>query len=522
MADFTQNAPFGTSYSTANLSGDASFAKIGRNDQYPYQFSESISSDLTTFNNAGGTWLPIFEAQVQAAYDQFRVFEPMVTSATIESGKAKVFPMTGTVGFKPVWGAGDELFGGVTDSSGTFMITLDDRPMAAHFELDSIDLLVTQWEFRTEYARQCAQRLANTRDGQILAQLVRAAALDARTNDPRGASTADFKLTGGWLYDSSNNSALQYLGKTSLYSNQTVVTTNSTENGLTAYSVTRDQRMQGAQALLDAISYILIRMREKNLPTEGFYCAVSPQAFDDLLDLGVPSVSYVPPLAAAIAAGNTNTAQAGPQYASMGPLFGVSPTGAVNVNQRLIWKGVTIIQTNRFADFDGFYAGASAAGETKVNGIDMPVKSSGLDLTASTTVNYDTHAGPIHYGQRDKYGYALGFFRKCSTAGPNTYNQTHIYSPAGTLTVNTNCGGADIRAVMWHPSAVCAIRKLGLSSTTVKDVRRNTFFTCFSMYSGTDVMKPELAAVISGAPLASKANLRTCLGGTTNFPNLIA
>src|SRR5574343_65378 len=206
MADFTQNAPFGTSYSTANLSGDASFAKIGRNDQYPYQFSESISSDLTTFNNAGGTWLPIFEAQVQAAYDQFRVFEPMVTSATIESGKAKVFPMTGTVGFKPVWGAGDELFGGVTDSSGTFMITLDDRPMAAHFELDSIDLLVTQWEFRTEYARQCAQRLANTRDGQILAQLVRAAALDARTNDPRGASTADFKLTGGWLYDSSNNS----------------------------------------------------------------------------------------------------------------------------------------------------------------------------------------------------------------------------------------------------------------------------------------------------------------------------
>ncbi len=498
---YTNYTPFGSGAN--NPASPPAFPPVGRGNQTPTDFAESISSDLSTFNNAGGIWLPIFEAQVQAAYDQYRVFEPLVTSGTIESGKAKIFPMAGTVGFKPVWGAGDELHGGLTDSSGTFMITLDERPMAAHFELDDIDLLVTQWDFRADFARQCGERLANTRDGQILTTIIRGSAMDVRTNDPRGSGGIQgsaYALSGGWIYSSANDTALKYLGRTSYFASSTA--------GATAapIAVTKDQRMQGAQALLNGIGTLLVQMREKNLPTEGMYCAVSPQAFEDLLDLGVQSVSYVPPMAAAIAAGNTNTAQVGPQYAGNGPLFGVSPTGLTTMNQRLIWKGVTIIQSNRFSEFAQIKPGGV------VNTIAQVAASTTNSITA-TPVDYSTQVGNLHYGQRNKYGMAVGQFRACNSGNLVTHNDGG--GTAGEYdAVDVTYAGADVLAVMWHPSGVVGLRKLGLSSTSVKDERRNTWFTRFHMYGGTDVMKPECCAAFLGSPIATKANFRTCLGGT--------
>ena len=50
---------------------------------------------------------------------------------------------------------------------------------------------------------------------------------------------------------------------------------------------------------------------------------------------------------------------------------------------------------------------------------------------------------------------------------------------------------------MFTPDAIAAIRLQGLKVDTVDDVRRNTTFTVASMMSGTGVLRPECAAIIS-------------------------
>ena len=125
------------------------------------------------------------------AYDQYRMFEPLVESRTIASGRAMEFPIMGTVNMKPAWFAGEELIGNTGDHvSKTFSVTLDNRPIASYFELDNIDLMITQWQYRQELARQAGQTLANARDLQIGAYIVRAAAEEVIENDPRLRDTS--------------------------------------------------------------------------------------------------------------------------------------------------------------------------------------------------------------------------------------------------------------------------------------------------------------------------------------------
>ena len=64
-------------------------------------------------------WLPIWSGEVMRAFDQYRMFEPLVESRTISSGRVMEFPITGTVAMMPAWGAGQELVGGIEDSSST-------------------------------------------------------------------------------------------------------------------------------------------------------------------------------------------------------------------------------------------------------------------------------------------------------------------------------------------------------------------------------------------------------------------
>ena len=106
-------------------------------------------------------WLPIWSGEVLHAYDEYRMFEPLVTNKTIASGRSMEFPITGTVDLKPAWGAGEYLHGDENSKAGNFAVTLDNRPMAAHFELDNVDLMITQWEYRQELARQAGLTLAN-------------------------------------------------------------------------------------------------------------------------------------------------------------------------------------------------------------------------------------------------------------------------------------------------------------------------------------------------------------------------
>ena len=45
-------------------------------------------------------WLPIWSGEILRAYDQYNIFEPLVTTKTIASGTTMRFPITGTVGIK--------------------------------------------------------------------------------------------------------------------------------------------------------------------------------------------------------------------------------------------------------------------------------------------------------------------------------------------------------------------------------------------------------------------------------------
>ena len=110
----------------------------------------TAATDATPSTNATGgkLWLPIWSGEVLHAYDEYNVFEGLVDHKTITSGREMLFPRTGTVDLKAQWGAGEELVGGTDAKSSQFAVTLDNRPMAAHFELDNVDMMITMWEYR--------------------------------------------------------------------------------------------------------------------------------------------------------------------------------------------------------------------------------------------------------------------------------------------------------------------------------------------------------------------------------------
>ncbi len=226
--------------------------------------------EAATSGGANGTsklWLPIWSGEVMYAYDQYRVFEPLVESRTIASGRAMEFPIMGTVNMKPAWFAGEELLGNTGDHvSKTFAVTLDNRPIASYFELDNIDLMITQWQYRQELARQAGQTLANARDLQIGAYLVRAGLEEILTDDPRSGSGWNKSLANSKLYASDFSSNLEFLD---------------------APDATDAERADGALALLAAIEDFMVHLQEINASTDGVYCAVTPQTFHDIRALGV-------------------------------------------------------------------------------------------------------------------------------------------------------------------------------------------------------------------------------------------
>ena len=211
-------------------------------------------------------WLPIWSGEVLHAYDEYNSFEPLVVTETIQSGTTKRFPITGTVGITPVWNAGVELLGesGETSTPGWFDISLDSRPMASHFELDDIHLMLTQWDYRAEIARQAGLQLANARDKQIACMIA------------KGAFTANRSPFGTKL--SGMNAA----------DVDVVLAPDSTFNDLGLRTATEPRRASAALLLLEYIERYMVHLQEVNVDTQNAYLAVTPQAFHDIRTLGVP------------------------------------------------------------------------------------------------------------------------------------------------------------------------------------------------------------------------------------------
>lgn len=210
-------------------------------------------------NTSGGTaganklWLPLWSGEVIHAYDQFNMFESLVTTKTLTGGMSWDFPVTGTVALNPSWNAGVELGAGTVSPSTTFKVTLDKRPMASHFECDNIDLLITQWDYRGELARQAGLTLSNNRDRQLAVALVAAGAVPQISSDPH-VNAAGFQDPGTI--------------------STTVLASACTE-------------VEALKVLLEIENYF-VACQENDVTIGNVYCAVTPKVFQVIRALGIP------------------------------------------------------------------------------------------------------------------------------------------------------------------------------------------------------------------------------------------
>jgi len=369
----------------------------------------------------GKLWLPIWAGEVINAYDEYNMFEGLVTSRTIASGTTVEFPVTGTVDLRPTWDAGEELIGGQNSKATTFQVKLDKRPMAAHFEIDNVDLMLSQWEFRSELARQAAMTLANTRDKQLFSYIVRAALSDQLAKDPRPSMSLDSVMYGD---NDGNTSELEHWG---------IQGSSATE------------RATGALSALECVEKFIVHLQENNIPYGNLFMAVTPQCFMDIRSLGVARAS------ADLDDGGRQPYFGG--VADEGGLGAGWKQGLGQLHDSLEYMGCRIIKSNH-------------------------VFTKAYDVGNVTDANFNSDFDPG--GDYETQG-------------------------LGEAKYNLQFGSAGVKAAIWTPECIGNVRLQGLKVDSVGDIRRNTQFTVASMMSGTGVLRPECAAIISELEIGSGA-----------------
>ncbi len=299
---------------------------------YPDLSATAMRTDMTIgvagpVVGANKLWLSVFSGETLAAYDQSNIFEQLVDHKVLSGGVAWEFPVTGTVSIVSAWNAGVELSGNSsTTASSTIAVKLDKRPIAAHFEIDNIDLMQSQWEFRAELARQAGLSLANARDKQIAAYIGRAAAEAPLASDPRG-------IVAGPVFPSL---LFKDLGA-----------------GINT-AATGPERSAAALEALRAAEDFVVWLQTINAPTDGVYMAVTPRAFQDIRALGVARTQ---------ATAQASQPMFGGAELAGGLGMGLSQ-GLNNLTDSLDYMGVKIIKSNHLPVAN--YA-AGAIGEARYN-----------------------------------------------------------------------------------------------------------------------------------------------------------
>lgn len=449
-------------YPTQGYPSSSTATQLG---SWPLGGQAASSSSIPSVSNANNLdpdyWLPIWSGEVINAYDQYNMFESLVSTETIESGTTKRFPVTGTVGHIGKWNAGVELLG---DSSiqnpGWFDISLDERPMAAYFELDDIHLMLTQWDYRSELARQAGLKLSYIRDKQIACMIAQAAFAANRT--PFSAS-----------YCGMNNT------------NNLILEPNAKFNTLGLRGADTAARTDAALLLLEYLERYMVRLAEIDATMGEVYCAVTPQAFHDIRSLGIARESGT------LAGGAGRPFFGG--VAEAGGLGAPLSQGLFGITESLDYMGVKIVKSNHLAELDHVVVKSGAAtditgGVTTYNNIPR----SALSATGQLSNNND--AGAVVDLGDAKYDFN---WHKWSATGtdPNTAPANNGRN-LGTV-VSTNVLNP-VKALIWQKSAVCSLRLQGMKVESVKDVRRGTYFTVSSIMAGAGILRPELCGAIQG------------------------
>lgn len=406
---------------------------------YPFQGGSAASSSSIPSSAGSGDanyWLPIWSGEVLNAYDQHNIFEGLVSSDTIQSGTTKRFPITGTVKHKAIWLAGEELGGSenITQTPGWFDISLDSRPMASFFDLDDVSLMLTQWSYSAEMARQAGLALANVKDKQIVSMIAQAAFTANR--EPYSTSYAGMSNPSHpspLLPDA----AFNYLG------NRFATTAN---------------RQGAALLFLEYLEKYMVNLESVDVDTGGVYAAVTPQAFHDIRALGITRK-------------DTGTAQ---QFIQQPMFVGNAEQGGLGMGlnqntfglrETLSYMGVTIVKSNHLAIGGNGIAGCKiTAGATAGN----PIQTA-LGLTASGSI-----------GDLGDAKYNFDMAKQKGTTG---------------ATANDYC---PVVGLIWQSKGIASLRLQGLKVETIKDVRRGTTFTVASMMGGAGILRPEVCATVQG------------------------
>tara|TARA_R100001015_G_C4634750_1_gene201977 strand:- start:5950 stop:7326 length:1377 start_codon:yes stop_codon:yes gene_type:complete len=410
-------------------------------------------------------WLPIWSGEVLNAYDQYNIFEPLVTTRAITSGTTMRFPITGTVGHKAQWKAGEELVGSSTISEPRwFDISLDSRPMASFFELDDVSLMLTQWEYRSELARQAGLSLANARDKQIAAMIAQGAFMDARSP----------AVSKGGNFAGAHDDVTTDLSASS-FDMEASATFNYLGFGSAAYS---NQRANAALKLLEYIERYMVRLQEIDGPTEGVYVAVTPQAFQDIRALGIARENST------IGNAPANVGNLQPMFggvAAAGGLGAPYTTGMNALTDSLTYMGATILKTNHIPTATVELGGTNhSVVSSDIAGIRDDLDNVILDPTGAT-----------------KFAGGQAALTKVTDLGDAKYDFDFMQLRKISDT-NSFDAMFPVKALIWQQDAVASLSLQGMKVDTVQDVRRNTQFTVASVMRGAGVLRPELCAAICG------------------------
>lgn len=286
-------------------------------------------------------WLNTWAGEVLHSYDAYNVFEGLVDQRTIENGTTIEFPVTGTIALEDAWESGQELSGGGSTTS-TFTISLDRRPIAAHFELDNIDVMREQFEFRSELARQAGLTLANERDRQLSRLLHSCSIEGSRVHNRQGETPS-----GSVGPDADPDGAFEGMD---LRYNGRIYHTDGTD----FLSLTGEK--QGL-FVLAAIEKEMVKYKELDIPDTGLVCVIPPSVFNEIRRLGIAHVSHAGPQV-----GVDSTPASGSVFTHGGysdPMF-MGIAQATSMGSTLNYMGCTIMASNHVAQPAANYTSGDA------------------------------------------------------------------------------------------------------------------------------------------------------------------
>jgi hypothetical protein len=201
-------------------------------------------------------WLPVYGGEVLTAFQEYNQFLDKVNYKSMTSGTTMKFPATWKIGSE-YHEAGTELLGLDVETK-EYSISLDDRPLVAHFEVDDIDTAMSHFDIRNELASETGRELARQMDRKIAALLINA----ARTTTDSG--TNSFPVGGNTL----------------LYGGATT--------GTSDFSSAAWDTEANAAALVEWIGKICQKMDENDVPVNDRCAIVNVPLYYALRKIGLP------------------------------------------------------------------------------------------------------------------------------------------------------------------------------------------------------------------------------------------